>query len=163
MTNFSCRSSGHEIIHSIPLGDTVAKALSNDLRWRLVKAVERGLSARAAGRKLDISASAATSIIKRWRETGSYEALQIGGYRRCILEPERAFVEKLAREHGDWSEAELAACVRDECGLDVHPTTVGRFIRNLGYRYKKNGIRFRTGPRRRGRSERGLENVAGNL
>ena len=122
----------------------MVKALSNDLRSRLIKAVEGGMSARAAGRKLDISASASTAIVKRWRETGSYEPLQIGGYRRCVLEGEHAFVEEMVREHGDWSEAEMAARLRNERGLDIHPTTVGRFVRKLGYRYKKNGLRFRT-------------------
>lgn len=122
----------------------MARALSIDLRTRLVKAVEGGMSARAAGRKLDISASASTAIVKRWRETGSCEPLRMGGYRPCLLDGERAFMEELVREHGDWSEAEMARSLRKKRGLDVHPTTVGRFVRKLGYRYKKNAIRLRT-------------------
>ena len=119
-------------------------SLSMKAALRLVKAVEGGMSARAAGQKLDISASASTAIVKRWRETGSCEPLRMGGYRRCLLEGEQAFMEELVREHGDWSEAEMARSLRKERGLDVHPTTVGRFVRKMGYRYKKNGIRLRT-------------------
>ena len=48
----------------------MARTLSNDLRKRLVKAVEGGLSARAAGKKLDIAASTATGIVKDWRDRG---------------------------------------------------------------------------------------------
>lgn len=122
----------------------MAKALSNDLRSRLIKAFQGGLSARAAGRKLDISASAAIKIIKRWRDTGSYDPLRMGGYRRCILENERVFLENMLKENGDWSEAEMAVHLRKERGLHVHATTIGRFIRKMGYRYKKNDIRNRT-------------------
>ncbi len=57
----------------------MAKPLPNDLRLRLIDYVQSGLSARSAGRKLSISASAATAIVKRWRTTGSCEALQMGG------------------------------------------------------------------------------------
>lgn len=42
----------------------MGKALSNDLRLRLVKNVESGMSARAAGRKLDIAPSTATGIVQ---------------------------------------------------------------------------------------------------
>ena len=51
------------------------------------------------------------------------------------------FIEQMVSEHGDWSEAELNARLRQECGIEVHDTTLGRFIRAKGWRYKKNGIR----------------------
>ena len=54
------------------------KSLSNDLRKRLIKAVESGMSARAAGRKLDIAESTATGIVKDWRDRDSYEPLPTG-------------------------------------------------------------------------------------
>lgn len=123
----------------------MARPLSSDLRSRLIKAVQGGMSARAAGKKLDIAASTATGIVKHWRDTGGYEPFQMGGYRRPVLEAERDFVESMLAEHGDWSEAEMAAHLEKERGICVHPVTVGRFIRTLGWRYKKNGFRIRTG------------------
>ena len=119
------------------------KPLSNDLRKRLIKAVESGMSARAAGRRLDIAESTATGIVKDWRDRDSYEPLSTGGCRRSVLEEEAMFIEQMVSEHGDWSEAELNAHLRQECGIEVHDTTVGRFIRAKGWRYKKNGIRQR--------------------
>jgi len=124
----------------------MAKPLSNDLRFRLTNYVQSGLSARSAGRKLSISASAATAIVKRWRTTGSYKPHQMGGHRRSVLEKDRVFIEAMLEKHDDWSEATMAACLRAERDVDIHPSTVGRFIRRLGWRYKKNGIRYRTGP-----------------
>lgn len=141
----------------------MAKPLSNDLRLRLINYVQGGLSARSAGRKLSISASAATAIVKRWRTTGSYKPLRMGGHRRSVLEQDRIFIEAMLEKHNDWSEAAMAFYLREERAVDVHPTTVGRFIRKLGWRYKKNGIRDRTGPRGCKGSQTGLEGMAKNL
>lgn len=113
------------------------KPLSNDLRKRLIKAVESGMSARAAGRKLDIAESTATGIVKDWRDRDSYEPLPTGGWRRSVLEEETTFIEQMVSEHSDWSEAELNAHLRQERSIEVHDTTVGRFIRAKGWRYKK--------------------------
>ena len=123
----------------------MARTLSNDLRKRLIKAVEDGLSARAAGKKLDIAASTATGIVKDWRDRGSFEPLRIGGYRRPILENEVDFIEQMVATHPDWSEAEMNAHLRVKRGIKIHDTTLGRFVRAKGWRYKKNGVRHRTG------------------
>ena len=119
----------------------MARTLSNDLRKRLIKAVEGGLSARAAGKKLDIAAG----IVKDWRDRGSFEPLRIGGYRRPILENEVNFIEQMVATHPDWSEAEMNTHLREERGIKIQDTTLGRFVRAKGWRYKKNGVRRRTG------------------
>jgi len=121
----------------------MGKPLSEDLRERLIRSVESGMSARAAGRKLYIAPSTATGIVQQWRERGDYAALQVGGHRRSVLEKEAAFIEEMVSRHGDWSEEEMQAHLEAERGLRVHPTTIGRFIRGQGWRYKKNGIRDR--------------------
>lgn len=121
------------------------KPLSNDLRKRLIQNVEAGMSARAAGQKLDIAASTATGIVKDWRDRGHYEPLPSGGNFKTKLEKNAEFIERMVAEHGDWSEAEMNAHLRRECGVEVHDSTVGRFVRRKGWRYKKNGIRQRTG------------------
>ena len=119
------------------------KPLSNDLRKRLVRAVESGMSARAAGRKLDIEASTATGIIKDWRDTGSYEPRPVRGRSGSSLEKEATFIERMVIDNSDWSEAEMNAHLYQKRGIKVHDTTVGRFIRSKGWRYKKNAIRQR--------------------
>lgn len=121
------------------------KPLSNDLRKRLIQNVEAGMSARAAGKKLDIAPSTATRIVKDWRGRGHYEPLPIGGKLKPKLEGHAAFIEQMVADHGDWSEAEMNACLQRECGIIVDDSTVGRFVRKKGWRYKKNGIRHRAG------------------
>ena len=125
-------------------GDSMGKALSEDLRYRLIKNVKAGMSARGAGKKLDIEARTATRIIRRWRQTGCFKACRRGGHKPYLLEPLRDFIEKLVTAHGDWSEAEFCAYIAQEKNVYVHPTSVGRFIRKAGWRYKKNAIRHRT-------------------
>ena len=122
------------------------RPLSNDLRARLINNVESGLSARASGRKLDIAPSTATKIVKAWRDRGHYEPLRQGGHLRSCLESESAFIEQMVSEHSDWSEAELNAHLRAERGVEVHDTTLGRYIRQHGWRYKKNGRGGRARP-----------------
>src|SRR5215472_14906427 len=55
------------------LGDGMPRAYSGDLRVRVIGAVEGGLSARGAGRRLGVGESTATAWVGRWRRTGSSE------------------------------------------------------------------------------------------
>jgi transposase len=139
------------------------RPLSNDLRKRLIRLVESGMSARAAGARLDRAASTATGIVKDWRDRGSYEPLPTGGWRRPKREDEADFIEQLVADHGDWSEAEWNAYVREHRGIEVHDTTLGRFIRAKGWRYKKNGIRQATGRGGYKGSQSAVAGVAGKL
>ena len=48
----------------------MTKPLSNDLRERLVSAVDSGLSRRSAARRFGVAASTAIKWVNRWRRTG---------------------------------------------------------------------------------------------
>ena len=60
--------------------------LSQDLRKRIVRAVEGGSSIRQAARRFAVSASAAIKLMQRVRRTGSTAPAKIGGARRPLLE-----------------------------------------------------------------------------
>jgi transposase len=53
--------------------------LSNDLRLRVVRAIEAGLSRRAAAAKFDVSIASAVRWHQRYTRTGSIEPDAIGG------------------------------------------------------------------------------------
>jgi transposase len=59
--------------------------LSQDLRKRLVRAVEEGASAREAAARFAVSASAAMELVRRVRQTGSTAPARIGGYCKPLL------------------------------------------------------------------------------
>ena len=60
----------------------MAKALSEDLRTRVVGAVEEGMSRRAAAERFGISAASAVRFVKEWRESETTEAKRRGGDQR---------------------------------------------------------------------------------
>jgi len=64
--------------------------LSQDLRTRLVRAVEEGASAREAAARFAVSAPAAIKLVRRVRQTGSTAPDKIGGYRKPLLAEIRA-------------------------------------------------------------------------
>ena len=60
----------------------MAKPYSQDLRDRVIGAVDSGISARAASRLFGLSESTGIKWVARWRRTGSIGAKRIGGYKR---------------------------------------------------------------------------------
>lgn len=73
----------------------MAAPLSQDLRERLVRAVEEGRSAREAAARFEVSASAAIKLMRRVRETGSTELAKIGGYCKPLLADHEALLREL--------------------------------------------------------------------
>lgn len=114
--------------------------LSNDLRKRVVKAVLAGESCRCAAARFGVSVSSAVKWLQRYRATGSVAPGKMGGHRKHLLEPHRAFIVERINQtphmtlHG--LQADLAAR-----GVNVSHDTVWRFLRREGLRFKKNAIR----------------------
>jgi transposase len=80
----------------------MARAYSQDLRDRVIDAVERGkMSRRAAAARFGVSESSAIKWGQRFERSGSRAASRIGGYLRPRLEPQREFLERLRAEKSD--------------------------------------------------------------
>ena len=60
----------------------MTKALSLDLRQRVVDAINQGMSRRAAAARFGIAPSAAVKWFRLWQETGSVVPRAQGGDRR---------------------------------------------------------------------------------
>jgi transposase len=118
----------------------MARALSNDLRERVVAAVASGQSCRSVAVRFGVAVSSVVKWSQRQRRTGSVAPGKMGGHRKPILEPHRAFiVERLEQTshltlHG--LKAELATR-----GVNVSHNAVWTFLRRHGLRFKKNAIR----------------------
>ena len=68
----------------------MAKAYSQDLRDRVIEAVEdEGMSRRGAAVRFGISESSAIKWVQRYRVTGERGPVGTGGHRRSKLKPER--------------------------------------------------------------------------
>src|SRR5690606_37071117 len=103
-------------------------ALSNDLRERVVAAVVSGESCRSAATRFGVAVSSAVKWTQRYRWSGSVAPGKMGGHRKRVLEPHRAFIVERINQtshltlHG--LKAELAAR-----GVKVSHDTIWRFPR----------------------------------
>jgi transposase len=111
--------------------------LSQDLRRRLVRAVEEGSSAREAAARFEVSASAAIKLMQRVRQTGSTAPAKIGGYRKPLL----AGHEDLLRELTTTRKGITLAEIREELvGRGIEPgslATIWSTLCRLGLSNKK--------------------------
>ncbi len=118
----------------------MTRPYSNDLRERVVGAVQAGASCRSVAARFGVAVSTVVKWSQRYRRTGSVAPGKVGGHRRPVLEPHRDFiVERISQEphltlHG--LKDELA--VR---GIRVSHNTVWQFLRREGLRFKKNAVR----------------------
>src|SRR5215469_6735591 len=89
------------------VGDGMPGAYSSDLRIRVIRAVEGGLSARGGARRLGVGESKATAWVGRWRRTGNSEAKSQKGRSRSPLAAYEAFLLALVGEQADLTLEEI--------------------------------------------------------
>jgi transposase len=118
----------------------MTRALSNDLRERVVAAVQSGASCRSVALRFGVAVSSVVKWSQRYRATGTVAPSKMGGHRKRLLEPHRAFIlERIGQTphvtlHG--LKDELAAR-----GIKVSHNAVWLFLRHEGLRFKKNVVR----------------------
>ena len=120
--------------------------LSQDLRRRLVRAVDQGSSARAAAARFEVSISAAIKLVRRVRETGSIAPARIGGYRKPLLADHEAVLRELTTAKPGITLAEISEAL---VARGIEPgclTTIWSTLRRLGLTHKKTRARSRTRP-----------------
>jgi len=112
------------------------RPLSQDLRVRFCRALDRGMSARGAAALLEVSAATGVRWAQAWRTTGSIAPGKVGGHKRYLLESERDWLLARVAEK-DATLHELLAMLREERGVVVSCDTLWRFLRRCGKSFKK--------------------------
>ena len=114
--------------------------LSNDLRERVVAAVVAGESCRAVASRFGVAVSSVVKWSQRYRSSGSVAPDKMGGYRKRILEPHRAFIVERINQTPHLTlhrlKDELAAR-----GVGVSHNAVWLFLKREGLRFKQNAVR----------------------
>lgn len=126
----------------------MAKSLSEDLRGRLIAAVEAGMSRRAAAercrRRVRCAGSGHGARRARRRLGGDRRSQRIEAFAGLILE---AVAKKV-----DITLIELSDMLREKHGQRFAPSTLWRFLDRHSMTLKKNGARRRADQARRRRA-----------
>jgi putative transposase len=111
--------------------------LSQDLRGRIVRAVEKGSTIRQAALRFEVSPSAAVKLVRRVREIGSPAPARFGGHRRPMLDDHEALVRSLLAAKPDITLAEIQAGLARRGVVVRAASTVSRWLRRAGLTRKK--------------------------
>lgn len=129
----------------------MAKPLSEDLRVRVIAAVQAGATRRAAAERFGVSAASAVRWVDAFRATGQVTARSRGGDQRSgRIEAFRAVILAAVGAEKDITLAELAALLLREHGVRFAISTVWRFLSRHELTHKKSGSGQRTATARRG-------------
>ena len=131
----------------------MTRSISEDLRFRVIAAVDGGLSRRAAAERFGVAAASAVRWVREWRETGSTRAKPQGGDMRSRrIEAYRDVILGAIDEQVDITLVELAQMLRSEHDATFAPSTIWRFLDRHSMTVKKNRTRQRAGTARRARA-----------
>jgi transposase len=124
----------------------MAKPLSHDLRIRVIRAVEGGMSRRGAAERFGVSPSSAVRFVKQWRASGTTGAKRQGGDQRSQrIEAHRAAILGAIKAKPDLTLVEIGQMLKSELGASFAPSSIWRFLDRHGITFKKNRARSRAG------------------
>ncbi|MGH7742449.1 MAG: helix-turn-helix domain-containing protein [Candidatus Eiseniibacteriota bacterium] len=124
-------------------------ALSQDLRSRVIAAVDGGMSRHSAAERFGVAVSTAVRWLRAWREHGRASALPVGGDKRSHrIEAFGDVILAAIEAQKDVTLAELAELLRRDHGASFAISTIWRFLDRHNVTFKKNRTRQRAGPAR---------------
>ncbi len=112
------------------------KAYSDDLRVRVVRAVDAGASRRSTAAKFEVSVSFVIRLVERWRATDSVRVRGTGGRPRHKLEADAELVDALLAAKRDITLEVLRQALADE-EVMVSRSGVDRYLKARGLTLKK--------------------------
>ena len=116
----------------------MAAAYSIDLRTRVLKDADAGLSSKDLAERYHVSRAWVDALKQRRRETGAFAPLKQTKFRRrALVEAETRRLATLVAARPDATLAELREALRTSVGL----TTIWRALKQLDLTFKKNRTR----------------------
>ena len=135
----------------------MSQTLSQDLRSRVIAAVDGGMSRNAAARRFGVGISTAIRWAREWRSSGVATAKPKGGdLRSHRIEAFREVLLSAIETQKDVTLVELAAMLERDHAAVFAPSTIWRFLDRHGMTFKKNSARERAGATRRRRAAGGV-------
>ncbi len=114
------------------------QSYSDDLRSRVLAAVDGGMAARAAASVFQVSVSYIYKALIRRRRTGDVSACAVRGHRPRKLSPEQeAAVDAHVRANSDMTLAAMQSWIETEHGVRLSNGAVWYLVNRLGLTLKK--------------------------
>jgi len=120
----------------------MGRALSADLRSRVVKASDEGMSARQAAARFGVGVSSAIRWIAR-AKIGELAPRPQGRRRASSLDAHEAFIVGLIEERKDITLNEMVERLAAEQSVRISRSALSAWLRGHGWTFKK--VRARTG------------------
>jgi transposase len=122
------------------LDNKVMRAYSKEFRERVIRATERGETPLSIAQRLEVSFGWVYSLLRRYRTTGSYDALpQNAGVKSKLSASNLDILRQAVYEHPDATLEEL----KELTGFSVSVATICRALNRLRLSIKKNTSRKR--------------------
>ena len=126
----------------------MGRAMSMDLRLRVVRAIDGGISTREAARRFAVGIATAGAWHRLWRRSGNVAPARQGHPIRSKLDVHEGFIMDLVAARPDITLLEIAERLAQERGVAASRTLVWKFFAKRGVTFKKSP---RTPPSRSGR------------
>ena len=123
----------------------MGRPYSNDLRERVVAAVEGGMSRNQAAERYGVAISTAIGWVRRFRETGNILPGQMGGHKPKILSGDHRLWLIARCKEKDFTLLGLVDELLEHRGLKVDYRSVWNFVHEEKLSYKKKRSVQRTG------------------
>lgn len=114
--------------------------ISEDLRIRIVRKIEAGLSRHKAAALFEVSVSSAVRFAKQFEEEGTV-AIRPRAPRQRRLDPYGTDIHHWIEQKPDMTLEEISARLFEQHGLTAATSTVDDWLRANGLTFKKNSAR----------------------
>ncbi len=114
------------------------RAYSEDLRKKIVAAIERGMSKAQAARTFDVSLSSVKRYARSVRQGGSLTPKKSPGRPRIVDEKAQVLLKEDVKEHPAATIGQRRRFLEHITGTDMSNSTVRRLMKRMGFS-QKNG------------------------
>jgi len=123
------------------------RAYSQDLRDRILGALERGDRPSAVSRQFEVSRTWVYRVHRRWRDEGSRSSFVIGGHRISCIAHLRDTICGWIEEQPDLTLLQLGERLNEQHGIVLKTTALWHQLNKWGLTFKKNAARQRAATR----------------
>lgn len=116
----------------------MSRAYGNDLRERVLDAVDAGASARSVAARFGLGVATAIVWIRRARETGERTARRQGKPKGSRLDAHEAFIVSMIETRKDITLNEMVARLHDVAGVVISRSGLSVWLRGRGWTFKKS-------------------------